>query len=407
MALKKRLFAVCIFGTVLCSASAADKPNWSSARLWVWDINCLQQIKQKIRQQDPFFTAAFEILQKEGKQALTAGPFSVMNKTLVPPSGDKHDYMSLAPYFWPNPDTPDGLPYIRKDGQRNPQSLDSKRDRRQLGQLCDAVEVLSLCYYYTDDPMYAERAAMLVRTWFLDEATKMNPNLNFGQAVLGSSDGRCYGIIETAGFIGIVDSVGLIQNSPFWTAADQQKLVQWFTDYLTWLTSHPLGLEESQTKNNHSTWYDAQAAAFALFVGNRPLAQQILALASQKHIAAKIEPDGRQPHELTRTKSYGYSVMNLRGTFVLARLGEHVGMDLWNCRTEDERCLQKALDYLIFYADPKNKWPYQQIEPIDASALYPLLKQAHAKIRGFDAQPVLKTLSEQSIHSQRSALLFP
>lgn len=400
-------FLFCIFSSVLFLTSDADNLNSSSPRLFVWDINNLQQVKQKIHQKDPFFTAAFEVLREEAKQALTAGPFSVMNKTLVPPSGDKHDYMSLAPYFWPNPDTPDGLPYIRKDGQRNPQSLDSKRDRRQLGQFCDSVEVLSLCYFFTDDPVYAEQAAKLVRTWFLDEATKMNPNLNFGQAVLGSSDGRCYGIIETAGFIGIVDSIGLIQNSLFWTSADQQMLVQWFRDYLSWLTSHPLGIEESRTKNNHSTWYDAQAAAYALFVNNQSLAEQILANAFRKHIAAKIEPDGRQPQELTRTKSYGYSVMNLRGTFVLARLGEHVGMDLWNYRTEDGRCLQKALDFLIPYADSKNKWPYQQIERLDASALYPLLKQAQIKIRGYDAQPVLNTLSEPGILSQRVALLYP
>lgn len=55
-----------------------------------------------------------------------------MDKTLVAASGNKHDYYSFPPYWWPNPDTQDGLPYIRKDGQTNPDANSDATDKNRL-----------------------------------------------------------------------------------------------------------------------------------------------------------------------------------------------------------------------------------------------------------------------------------
>ena len=273
--------------------------------------------------------------------------------------------------------------------------------------MCDAVETLALCYYFTDEPKYAERAALLLRTWFLDEDTQMNPNLNFGQAVPGQSTGRCYGIIETSHMISLVDCARIMTGSPHWTQKDDSGLQDWFRQYVQWLTTSELGLEESRARNNHSTWYDAQTAAFAIYVGDTVLAERILRQSANKHIDAKIEPDGSQPKELVRTKAFGYSTMNLRGTFVLARLGEQFGIDLWNYQSADGRSLMKALEFLTPYADPENKWPYQQIAPPDPAALYPLLKQAQARINAFNAGPALQELPSGEVLSRRDVLLYP
>src|SRR5258708_1478402 len=55
---------------------------------------------------------------------LTAGPWSVTQKTALPPSGDVHDYLSLAPFWWPTQpvtaSNPWGCPMVQRDGQRNP-----------------------------------------------------------------------------------------------------------------------------------------------------------------------------------------------------------------------------------------------------------------------------------------------
>jgi hypothetical protein len=45
-------------------------------------------------------------------------------------------------------------------------------------------------------------------------------------------------------------------------------------------------------------------------------------------------------------------------------MGEHVGVDLWNYKTKDGRCIAIALDYLMPYIDvPRKPWPYKQIVP--------------------------------------------
>ena len=68
-----------------------------------------------------------------------------MDKTITPPSGDKHDYMSQAPYWWPDPAKADGRPYIRRDGQRNPE-INRLTDHDNLGRLTSAVATLGLAY---------------------------------------------------------------------------------------------------------------------------------------------------------------------------------------------------------------------------------------------------------------------
>jgi len=338
-----------------------------SPRVFLLDAKSLAAVKR----QRP--AAALARLRADADAALKQKPVSVMDKSITPPSGDRHDYMSVGPYWWPDPTKDDGLPYIRKDGEVNPER--HNYDNVGMKKMQSAVSTLALAWHLTGHEPYAKHATALLRTWFLDPATRMNPRLEYGQAIPGRCTGRGIGIIDTLGLSHVVDAVGLLAGSKAWTDADQRGMADWFARYLDWLLTSNYGVAESRTHNNHGTWYDVQVASFALFVGKDDVARDVLQKAAARRIAAHIEPDGRQPRELARTKSWDYSVMNLRGLFCLATLAEHVDVDLWNYVSPDGRSLRKALDYLASYAAGERKWPHKQIRTFHPQSLAPLLRQ--------------------------------
>ena len=310
-------------------------------------------------------------------RAMTEGPFSVMDKPVVPPSGDKHDYMSRATYFWPDPSKPDGLPYIRHDGQTNPENR-KITDHEEFGRMSEASRALALAWYFTGNADYANRAALLLRTWFLDPATKMNPNLEFAQAIMGVNTGRGIGIIDTRPLVDAIDAAGLLAGSTAWTAADDKGLHDWFTQYLHWMRTSKNGMDEDAAKNNHGNWYDVQVTSMELFLGDRKEAIDTLESVKTRRITVQIEPDGHEPLELARTKAWGYSNMSLDALCQLATFGGEVGVDLWNFKTADGRSIRGAIDFLEPYAAGQKKWDYQEIAGFHASALEPTLLRAVA-----------------------------
>jgi hypothetical protein len=348
-----------------------------------------------------------EKLRTEADEALKAGPFSVMDKKHTPPSGDKHDYMSLGPYWWPDPNKPNGLPYIRRDGRVNPETRTTDTDRPAFGQMSDAVETLCLAWYFTEHRPYAEHAAKLLRVWFLDEATGMNPNLEFGQAVPGRTRGRDIGIIDTARLTRIVDAIGLLESSDAWTSADRSGMRRWCTEYLKWLSTSSHGLGEEKQLNNHGTWYDAQVVSLTLFVGQAAPARTILEQVKSRRIDKQIEPDGRQPHELARTKSLGYSTANLDGLLRLATMAEKTGVDLWHYESADGRSIRKALDYLAPYADPEKKWPHQQITESSPTGLFSLLRRGSIVYGDERYEALIEKIPAAEMAADRTNFLWP
>ena len=367
----------------------------------------LAESKARLARGDESLRVAMKKLRAEADEALKAGPFSVMDKKLTPPSGDKHDYMSLGPYWWPDPNKPDGQPYIRRDGRVNPETRTADTDRLAFGQKTDAAETLAMAWYFTNHRPYAAHAAKLLRVWFLEEATKMNPNLQFAQAVPGQNRGRDIGIIDTARLARIVDAIGLLESSDAWTAEDRSGMRQWCAAYLNWLRTSSHGLGEQKKLNNHGTWYDAQVVSLALFTGQNELARITLEQVKTRRISRQIEPDGRQPQELARTKSLGYSTMNLDGFVRLAAMGEKLGVDLWRYESQDGRSIRKALDFLAQYANPDKKWPYQQIAPSPPASLFPLLRRASIAYKTDRYEALIEKIPPEEIAAERTHLLWP
>jgi hypothetical protein len=393
-----------LFVFVACGLA---RGNETSPHYFAVSPGTLAEVKARLAAHDASLQPAVKALIEEANKALANSPPSVTEKTKVPPSGDKHDYMSSAPYYWPDPAKPDGLPYIRHDGEVNPESRDSSYDRRRMQEMGNTVETLALACYFTGNESYAKHAAKYLRVWFLDPATRMNPNLNFAQAVPGENTGRGAGIIEGRNIAEAADAAGLLAGSAAWTQNDDAALKSWLGAYLDWLLTSKKGRDESNARNNHGTFYDVQTIEIALVLGRTNVARQITEAARQKRIAAQIQPDGRQPLELERTASFGYSRFNLEALFALATLSEHVGVDLWQCQlTNGPKALAQALDFLLPYvADPSKQWPYEQIKHINRADFAPLLRQAAVHYREPKYEKILSELP--GVASERFQLLSP
>ena len=325
----------------------------------IWDAGHLAHVRDNIS--SPVYSLAFAQLRKEADALLGMAPPSVVTKETIPPSGDRHDYLSLSRYFWPDPTKPDGLPYINRDGVSNPEI--EKLDRPKISTMAGGVTTLSLAWYFSGDEKYAIKAAQLLRTWFLDKETRMNPNLEYAQIVPGlyGGHGRCYGIIDSYSFVEMLDAVQLLEGSASFTVDDSKALREWFGKFLSWLLESEQGKEESLQANNHSTAYDVQVIAYARYVGNREVLEEFLGGFPLRRIHAQIEPDGTQPRELARTLAFGYSEYNLSHMTDVFQIARNCGYTL-----EGLDLLEKAGEFLGGYLGKDvSEWPYQQISEWD------------------------------------------
>ena len=349
-------------------------------RTIILDPSILVEIKQAaMRHDDSIMQEFLEELLGEANSFLSKKPNAVTEKTQMPPSGNKHDFYSLAPYRWPNPNTPDGLPYVSHDGKINPERY-TIPDKKNMVDMVIMVKILALAYYFTNDPQYALKAQELLRVWFIDNDTYMNPNLKYAETIRGKNEMNPGGIMEGSLLTELTDAIRLLQHSPQWTEEMQHGMESWFTSYLDWLLNSNSGKKEEQKANNHGTYYLVQVSSIALFINKTDLAKEMLETTMQepdsasdddesKLIAEKIEPDGHQPFEQERANALDYHMFNLLVLFQLASIGERVGLDLWNYEFEGAG-LHKALDYIIPYALNEQQWPYKQIIPIQKMPSY-------------------------------------
>ncbi|WP_163324102.1 alginate lyase family protein [Draconibacterium mangrovi] len=356
----KRNFCLLLTAIILLfSGCNEEQPQQKKIRFGGWDYDWIQKVKSDLNTGGEKFLPAYNQLIKDADEALEEGVFSVTFKKLMPPSGNKHDYMSMGPYWWPDPEKEDGMPYIRKDGEINPER--NNTDSPQLAGLIKNVRALTLAWYFSGEITYAEKAAALLRVWFLDEATLMNPHLEYAQVIPGRTPGRFIGVIDATSLQVLVDAIALLETSGALTTAENEGIRLWFERYFKWLVESEHGKNEDAYKNNHSVAYDLQSSSIAYFLGDDDFVARKVRELPRRRIDPMIEEDGRQPEELIRTKAFGYSVANLGNFYRVGERGLEVDVNIFNYVNVKGGSLQKALDYLIQYIGKEEEWPYQQI----------------------------------------------
>ncbi len=305
-----------------------------------------------------------EPLTQRAKELLTVPPPTVTAKPadFVAPSGDPHDYNSLGKYWWPDPDSPTGLPYIRRDGRVNPEV--EKFDRPRFGLLTSGCSTLIVHGWLTGNAASFQTAALWLRTWFLDPATRMNPHLEYAQHIPGRCNGRGIGLIETEDCAFLLDLMPLLAASGEWPESEQTGLRDWFAQYLDWFRTSSHGMAEEREHNNHGSWFDTQVMAFARFCGRDDLVVEQWESWTRARILAHISIDGRQPHEESRTLSLGYSVFNLTALVGAASAAFSADPDLIDPESEEMTRLVRAHVYLSPFLRGEKPWPLEQIKPV-------------------------------------------
>ncbi len=346
---------------ILCLASVAACCTVSSVhgQPYLLDADAAARARRAAVNGDVRRKPLYERALRDADKLLALPDPTVVDKGMIPPSGDKHDYISMGRYWWPNPDTPDGLPYVRRDGESNPELKQFDRDR--LSDFSSRLRRLTGAYLLAGRPEHARKAASMLRTWFLDARTRMNPNATYAQMVPGRNDGlgRPEGVLDTYSLIDAVDAACVLERAGYLSKKEMKALRVWFSTYVDWLRTSESGLGEYAAANNHGVAYDVQTTVFACFAGRDEVARELAESFADRRLRPQIEADGRQPRELARTTAFGYSVYNLTHMLDMCVVARTLGIDLYDAA---DGAIDRAIGYLTPFLGNREDFPYQQIK---------------------------------------------
>ncbi len=307
----------------------------------------------------PYYDAAVRVLRaqllEEANKALQEEPVTVTAAACPRSAGGKHDFYSEADYWWPNPQSVDS-PYIQRDGMSNPANFTAHR--LAMIRFSRMVGALASAYKLTGDEKYLRAALKHCKAWFVDTATRMNPNLQFAQAIKGRATGRGIGIIDTIQLMEVVQGLLAMEEAKGMDRQLLEAIKSWFEQYLQWLTTHQYGKDEMNAANNHGTCWAMQVAVFARFTGNKQLMDFCRNRYKTIFLPNQMAANGSFPQELRRTKPYGYSIFNLDAMTTLCQVLSTKDDNLWDYQTPDGKSIRKGIEYLQPFVADKNKWPF-------------------------------------------------
>ncbi|HXB67965.1 MAG TPA: alginate lyase family protein [Candidatus Acidoferrales bacterium] len=326
-----------------------------------------EPIHSAIIRKEAWTQDAVRRLRADADRRLKEGPWSVAAERPRSVAMDIHDYYSEAPYWWPVLEDPKA-PYVRRDGQLNPNRF--LANKNALNSMCDAVFSLGSAAFLLDNPPYAQRAARVIQTWFINPKTRMNPSLDYAQAIPNVNTGRGSGIVDGRSFIRAIQGMEFLALTGSWDPKDQAAVRKWFEEYLHWLTQSQNGIDERTSRDNHASWWTAQVAAIATFVEDDKARDMAFKYYTDRIFPRQIKADGSAPNEEARTRSLSYSAFNLEALTMTCRIAQVQNVNLWAVEGKGKATLATVIDYLEPYlADPR-KWTKEQVADFQNDGLY-------------------------------------
>lgn len=267
--------------------------------------------------------------------------------------GTRNDFYSEGDYWWPNPEDPDG-PYIRRDGLSNPNYFSQHREA--MRNMSIQVASLTAAYKITSDKRYAVHAISHLTTWFISTETKMNPNMNYAQAIKGVCPGRGVGLIDAIHLVEPARSISLLHEMDALDETTFTELKKWFSKFLNWMNTHEYGIDERERKNNHGTCWVMQAAEYARLTENQSKLEYCNDRYKTVLLPNQMDTNGSFPMELKRTKPYGYSLFNIDIMAAICQILSNEKENLFEYKLEDGRGMEAALNFIYPFIEDKSKW---------------------------------------------------
>lgn len=339
-----------------CASNSESQTASHASTPVIWNIESIDAKAELIQsgQRIEFY----ERMKIEADSVLKTANPTVTSKPNAAATGTMNDYVSLARYWWPDPNTPDGLPYVRHDGKSNPELR--KYDRDRLGDFCSAIKTLSLVYYVSGEQKYADGAVSKLRTWFIDPETRMNPNFKFSQIRRGhdNDQGTPFGLLDGYSFVEMLDALVLLESKGAVPSSVSDSIQTWFAELSEWMLTSENGIAEANEANNHAVAYDAQVIRYAMYGGRDSIARRVVNEFSERRLDTQIAEDGRMPHELARTNAFGYTSFNLIHMMDICDMARVLGIDLYPA---SNRAIERAIDWMMPYSIDPESFPYEQI----------------------------------------------
>lgn len=359
------LLATVVSATLMVATSCSEQSEQQSKQRLqgpaVWSLDKINEKAALINAGQSF--GFYDNMKREADSILTVDVNPSVTHKIAdahPDHGDKRYYMSLSRYTWPDPDSPDGRPYLFLDGQSNPEL--ANYDRRILSGFASSITSLSLVYYVTGEQKYADKAISRLRTWFTDEETLMYPNFAYGQIHPGYDDdrGAAAGLLDGLSFMSMLDALSLLELKGAVPQGLQDSMQVWFADLTEWMLTSDSGIAESNVRHNHSVAYDTQIIRYAIYGGREDIALRVLEEFPTRRLAIQVEDDGSMPAELARTVAFMYTNYNIGHMLDICDMAEKLGVDLYPAYN---RGIERAIDWMKVRATDEEGWPYQQINP--------------------------------------------